>query len=104
MYAVALMAVNEDADAAVVSEVIRALSICAPVDNKEAVRQASSAAGVEELPGPFLDFRDQAQSLRHLPFTPVAVEHDCDIRGREAPKTTFHNNRACIARSAGVLR
>jgi hypothetical protein len=24
----------------------------------EAVRQASSAAGVEELPGPFLDFRD----------------------------------------------
>ena len=28
------------------------------VDNKEAVRQALSAAGVEALPGPFLDFRD----------------------------------------------
>jgi predicted enzyme related to lactoylglutathione lyase len=28
------------------------------VDNKEAVRQALSAAGVEVLPGPFLDFRD----------------------------------------------
>jgi lactoylglutathione lyase len=28
------------------------------VDNKEAVRQALTAAGVKELPGPFLDFRD----------------------------------------------
>jgi lactoylglutathione lyase len=28
------------------------------VDNKEAVRQALTAAGVEVLPGPFLDFRD----------------------------------------------
>src|SRR5258708_20750564 len=28
------------------------------VDNKEAVRQALTAAGVEELPGPFLDFPD----------------------------------------------
>jgi catechol 2,3-dioxygenase-like lactoylglutathione lyase family enzyme len=28
------------------------------VDDKEAVRQAMRAAGVEEIPGPFLDFRD----------------------------------------------
>jgi predicted enzyme related to lactoylglutathione lyase len=28
------------------------------VDDKEAVRQALTAAGVEVLPGPFLDFRD----------------------------------------------
>ncbi len=28
------------------------------VDDKEAVRQALAEAGVEELPGPFLDFRD----------------------------------------------
>jgi lactoylglutathione lyase len=28
------------------------------VDNKDAVRQALAAAGIEELPGPFLDFRD----------------------------------------------
>jgi len=28
------------------------------VDNKEAVRRALAAAGVEALPGPFLDFRD----------------------------------------------
>jgi lactoylglutathione lyase len=28
------------------------------VDDKEAVRQALAAAGVEVLPGPFLDFRD----------------------------------------------
>jgi lactoylglutathione lyase len=28
------------------------------VDSKEAVRQALTAAGVEQLPGPFLDFRD----------------------------------------------
>jgi lactoylglutathione lyase len=28
------------------------------VDDKEAVRQALKAAGVETLPGPFLDFRD----------------------------------------------
>src|SRR5450631_3165249 len=28
------------------------------VDDKQAVRQALSAAGVEALPGPFLDFRD----------------------------------------------
>ena len=28
------------------------------VDDKEAVRKALAAAGVETLPGPFLDFRD----------------------------------------------
>ena len=56
------------------------------VDDKDAVRSAMAEAGVEALPGPFLDFRDPwniartGRSLRHAAI--IRRRRTCRSAGR----------------------
>src|SRR6187200_1127594 len=62
------------------------------VDDKEAVRKALAEAGIEPLPGPFLDFRDpwgnriEIVGYNNIQFTKapnVTARHGIDASGKE---------------------
>jgi lactoylglutathione lyase len=67
------------------------------VDNKEAVRQALTAAGVKELPGPFLDFRDPWGNRIEI----VAYEN---IQFSKAPNVLRGMRLTHLAKNARALR
>jgi lactoylglutathione lyase len=67
------------------------------VDNKEAVRQALTAAGVEKLPGPFLDFRDPWGNRIEI----VAYEN---IQFSKAPNVLRGMRLTHLSKNARALR
>jgi catechol-2,3-dioxygenase len=67
------------------------------VDNKEAVRQALTAAGVKELPGQFLDFRDPWGNRIEI----VAYEN---IQFSKAPNVLRGMRLTHLAKNARALR
>ena len=67
------------------------------VDNKEAVRQALTAAGVKELPGPFLDFRDPWGNRIEI----VAYEN---IQFSKAPNVLRGMRLTHLSKNARALR
>jgi predicted enzyme related to lactoylglutathione lyase len=66
------------------------------VDDKEAVRRALAAAGVEALPGPFLDFRDPWGNRIEI------VGYD-NIQFSKAPNVLRGMGLAHISKTAGAL-
>jgi predicted enzyme related to lactoylglutathione lyase len=66
------------------------------VDDKEAVRHALAAAGVEALPGPFLDFRDPWGNRIEI------VGYD-NIQFSKAPNVLRGMGLAQLTKTAGAL-
>ena len=67
------------------------------VDDKEAVRQALAEAGVEALPGPFLDFRDPWGNRVEI------VGYD-NIQFTKAPNVLRGMGLAELAKTPGALK
>ena len=67
------------------------------VDDKQAVRQALAEAGVETLPGPFLDFRDPWGNRVEI------VGYD-NIQFSKAPNVLRGMGLAHLAKTAGAIK
>ena len=67
------------------------------VDDKDAVRQALTEAGVEVLPGPFLDFRDPWGNRIEI------VGYD-NIQFTKAPNVLRGMGLAHLAKNAGAMK
>jgi lactoylglutathione lyase len=67
------------------------------VDDKEAVRQAMAEAGVEALPGPFLDFYDPWGNRFEI------IGYD-NIQFSKAPNVLRGMGLAHLSKTAGAIR
>jgi lactoylglutathione lyase len=67
------------------------------VDDREAVRQALAEAGVETLPGPFLDFRDPWGNRVEI------VGYD-NIQFSKAPNVLHGMGLTHLAKTAGAIK